>query len=1050
MALGMALAVAVLASAPLAFGDVTVEVTRIGDASHLEFSGSSSWNYSMKRDAEKGDRVTLRMPGLAPQTLLKLKSHSDGLVRSVAVNEKGLDGAAEVTFTMAPGVDFFDYMTDQPSRLVVDFFPGADKKKVSVNQEMKSEPAEKKLPLQLPAREKTGAESIPDKDGEKRKPSSDESSEDEDDESVIVHINPLGLTPEQLAELPQGKTKKVDGKRKPASPDLVLLPGKTEHMVSKAEEISAKKEYSHGIFDGGDPEFRRFTMKDYEVREDAVIASRANYYLPFPMLELGSPHLKSLLETPPTYEIVPAETQENKEARLLLTLFSNKRRAIFLKTAETFLKTYANSPYDEIIRYMMADVHFGFWRTDKSLADFEAAMGIYSHLADKYPKSPLTTRTLLLVGYAYLARGDSFSALKTFESFVRLKPDSKFTDQVKLSTAEAYLKLNRYDDALKILDEVEKTAKRPRDRQEASFRRGDVFLKKKSYDESIREYQASLKKYSDGGAKFPNVFYNIAEAQFIQAKYRDALDSYRQFLIKFPDHEHGGYAMTRMGELLGILGADEKRMNGAFMESNFRYRATPGAGIARMRLLANRMPEMKDKELGAALVEIKDIADQYSLHPERDDEKAKKEAEAKAKEAETKKVAAKEGEKEGGEKAKGGEHGGGEGRAVASVEKEADENEWAAFEVKPLLPGIEEFATLLLADGFTARHDYDRSLKDLVTYYQRYPQSQNKDRIVSRIGRNIAEGIGAAVDRGDFIEGLRRYSRYKDNWLKTVDRADVNEMIGRAYEQAGVFNDAENSYLDALKKLAEIKKSGKEKERSVFERLPKEESLQLHLAAVAAKNNDYLTAERHLKEIKNDGRLSDKEQIERAEVAADVAEARGQSDVAKKYLTELVAAWKGDAGLTSPLLIRLAKLHANTKNFKEADKELAKVIEMRKAGDVSDDMHAKALELRGDYFLARGKRGDAIRAYRGLLDEYESKRPLASVRYRIGQILYEDGDLKRAENEWSELKSADGNIWQRLADEQMKSAKWKSEYKKYLNRIPAAEELRAPQESKTR
>jgi hypothetical protein len=60
-------------------------------------------------------------------------------------------------------------------------------------------------------------------------------------------------------------------------------------------------------------------------------------------------------------------------------------------------------------------------------------------------------------------------------------------------------------------------------------------------------------------------------------------------------------------------------------------------------------------------------------------------------------------------------------------------------------------------------------------------------------------------------------------------------------------------------------------------------------------------------------------------------------------------------------------------------------------------------------------------------------------------MLYEDGDLKSAQAEWNELKAADGNIWKRLADEQMQSAKWKSEYKKYINRIPAADTLRSPQ-----
>jgi hypothetical protein len=201
----------------------------------------------MKRDAGKSDRVTLRVPGLGPQAILKLKAHSDSLVRSISVNEKGLDGAAEVTFTIAPGADFFDYMTDQPSRLVLDFFPSAKAdKKVGLNQEIKEQPeAGNTLPKSLPAKEKAPGATT-EKSQDKRKPASDSDAELES-EGVVVQINPLGLSAEQLAELPGSKKKSGVTKRKPASGDFVLTPGKGEHLPSKAEEISAKKEFSHGI-----------------------------------------------------------------------------------------------------------------------------------------------------------------------------------------------------------------------------------------------------------------------------------------------------------------------------------------------------------------------------------------------------------------------------------------------------------------------------------------------------------------------------------------------------------------------------------------------------------------------------------------------------------------------------------------------------------------------------------------------------------------------------------------------------------------------------------
>ena len=959
------------ASFAFAANPVSVESSRIGDASHFEFTGQSDWKYDLKRDVS-GKRVILSLSGLKPEAITKLKAHKDDLVRGVSVNENGVDGAAEISFTVNANSDFFDYLTESPSRLIVDFFPN-------------DEAAAKK-----PAK----------KDVNKKSPTKAASADGESDDEGGTLGSARDISA-AITGLPQ-KTKKG---REPAASDLPLSNQALNEKPSKAEELSAQKDFSHGIFDGGDPEFRRFTVKDYEINEDSIFKSRGNFYLPFPMLELGNPQLKALIDAPPSYEIVATDTRENKEARILLNLYSTGKRALFLKLSADFLKKFPSSQYDEIVRYMVADLHQTLWREEGSAADFETAMNSYQSLAEKYPDSPVTPRTLLFIGYSFMDRGDSFGALKAFQRFTRLNPTSKYVDQVNIAVAEAYLRLNRFDDSMKMLEQIELNAKTPKLRQDASFRRGDVAFRHKDYDGALKLYRESMKKYPEVVNRYPNAYYNIAEAEFTKANYREALEDYRTFLIKFPDHDHGGYAMTRMGELIGIMGAEPKRALGAFMESFFRYRATPGAGIARIRMLVSRFPDMKDKELTSAIKEITAITQKYAGRANSGREPASTDV---ASEAPT----------------------------------EAPKKENLA-EKKPVLEGIEEFTTLLFADGYGSRGEFDRAEKDLVTYYQKNPQTPNKERIVQRIGKNIAEGIRVSVDKGNFMEALRRFGRESGGWLKNTDRVDVGYNVGRAYEIAGVAKDATDAYKDSAARLAKIVKAGTQREHSIYEKLPAQDQLSLRLAAVAAKNGNYAGAETSLKAISEKPQLTEAEQIERAEVSADVAEARGQSAAAKKYLTDLLNAWQGEPQLTSPLHLRLAKLLGTAKNYKDADQHLARIVQLKKeTNKVSDDTYAAALELRGQLMVSRGNRKDAVGAYRELIAEFGETRPLASARYRLGQLLYEDGDLKAAQTAWSDLKADKDGMWAKLANEQMAGAKWQNEYKKYLNRIPAAAEIR--------
>ncbi len=932
---------------------IRAEFSRIGDASHFEFEGSGAERYKLEK--LKSGEVVLHLPSLDEASIRRLKQTTDAQVKVGSVNAQGPDGMVEIRFAAGKGVDFFDYLSDQPTRLVLDFFPADQAPKdakplAAANAEIDTGV---QTPTTLPA--KTAVKTT------KRDPAGT-------DFVIVAKQGPNGAT--------------------------TLTPEKAEPLPL-SEKIASRKDFERGIFDGGDPEFRRFTVKDYEIKDAAKLASRAALRIAYPMLDLGFPKLDELYKAPPTYEILPGTSEENLEARLLMTLFKNGRQALFLGTGREFLKKFPKTEYDEIIRYAMADTHYDLWlkerqskeenkiKDDSNLhdSDFEEAMGIYNNLVEKYPDSPMTTRTLLLVGYSYLERGDSFGALKTFQRFVRLKPDSKYAGQVKVSIARAFLSLNRWDDAIKELDAVEKETKSAKDRQEAAFRKGDVHFRRGDYKTAISSYDTAIKKYPEATGRFPNAFYNLAEARFRLGEEREAIDSYRQFLQKFPEHRHGGYAMTRLGELIETLvGADDKRVTGAFFESYFRYRSTPGADIARMRVLTARMPAMKERELKDATKEIDEI-----------------------------------------------------------VKRDAD------------LPSIQEFKTVTQADAFTGRGDYDKAIVDLIKFYKENTQSKHLPLIKGRIVRNLAENIRSAVEKGDFMQALRLYSRDQSAWLKGNRRADLSFLAGRAYETAGVYEEAAQNYRETLTRIEEQRPDN----RDVFENLIAKESVRLRLALMASAVRDYAGAESQLKQIKEIKNLSSAEQVERAGLAADVAEARGQSEVARKYLAEVIQSF--GAGKTksadqstsvAPLHLRMARLAVKDRDFKSAESSIDMALKSADGENrEGEKIKTAALETRAEILLARGKRTEAIASYRSVLEMPIANADLSrngydSVRYRLGQLLFDVGELKQAEDAWGQLAKDDKSLWRRLASEQMNGAKWRDEYKKYIDRIPAAAEMR--------
>lgn len=519
--------------------EIKGQFTKSGDSTHLEFTGKKTWNYNLRRD---GNKVILNISEMDDQTKAHFSAWKDSLVQGVSIAD-GPDGGEEITFVVPPQVESFDYLTDQPSRLIIDFFKG-DRKAVKNVQ---------------------GGSKV------------------------------AGKGDANVAHLPKKK-----GTREPAS------------AVSKDETGVAPTKPS-GVYDAADPDYARFNILDVDIVENAVIASRNNIYLNFPIYDYPTPVLKEMLEARPEYEIKPEDNDENKKARLLLTLFNKKRPAVFLKTLEFFEKQYPESKYREIVSYMEADIYFAFYEESKNPLDLERATMRYLSAADKFPNSVLSERTTLFVGYTYFDRGDYINAMKVFNRFEKRFPQSQLINQVRLSLADSHKNLSHPDDALKVLESVERDEAAGEFRTIAAFKKGDVYYGAKDYGQAIIEYKKYLQKYGSERAKFPDVHFNMAEAYFWLGQYKLAIDAHREFLRLFPRDSYGGYSITRVGELLEIMGAPRQNVDGAFLESIFRYQGSEGANVARTRLTSDRMGTMKEKELKIALEDVDKFAENSKL-----------------------------------------------------------------------------------------------------------------------------------------------------------------------------------------------------------------------------------------------------------------------------------------------------------------------------------------------------------------------------------------------------------------------------------------------------
>jgi hypothetical protein len=253
-------------------------------------------------------------------------------IKKIGVFPKQTDGKTLISIELVKSLDTFDYLVEDPSRLVIDLYQNPD--------EVKSAKKQDKSKTQSEAKNKK--------------------------------------TDKEVATVTQDN--KAAGKRTPATADFL----KVEKTGDMSVETDSKKNVAAGIFDGADPFYERFSIKDYEIKEEAIILSKENYYIPFPDIDLPVVDWNKIKLGENVFEVIPKNNEENKHVRLLQTLMDNKRNQVF----------YPLCPHRSPMSDTISHVHGGgqlphehpFYQSSK-LFPKPAARHPYSQLRDPKDES---------------------------------------------------------------------------------------------------------------------------------------------------------------------------------------------------------------------------------------------------------------------------------------------------------------------------------------------------------------------------------------------------------------------------------------------------------------------------------------------------------------------------------------------------------------------------------------------------------------------------------------------------------------------------------------
>lgn len=280
------------------------------------------------------------------------------------------------------------------------------------------------------------------------------------------------------------------------------------------------------------------------------------------------------------YSLPKGDTEEEKMVLLAIKLYRENKHGLAGKTIEFLEKQYPTSKHLVEMRFLRANVHF-------RLGLEEQGMRLLKELSKEASGTEVGFQSAAFVAAQSYRRGDWLVSLDSFMRLQREFPKHPLAWLIRYGVADSLYMIRQSDRAAPEFEWVSKNAPDEAIRAEAAFKVGNVFFDRGQFAQAIQSYTDALKAQKNQLIHKPFVLLNLAESYFSLDELTRSQAEFERYLSIAQAQPSAWRAALRVAEIKAMRSenVESQAYVDAFRETINRYPLSPGAVIARLRLI---------------------------------------------------------------------------------------------------------------------------------------------------------------------------------------------------------------------------------------------------------------------------------------------------------------------------------------------------------------------------------------------------------------------------------------------------------------------------------